>query len=77
MADEPIEKLVLKPGNITPYLTNFTQSENYEQFYYTDLLLSNRRVESLAKSMDEVREVRRCDLSINNIVDVSMLKDMQ
>jgi Leucine-rich repeat (LRR) protein len=27
--------------------------------------------------MEEVKEVRKCDLSINNIVDVSMLKDMQ
>jgi Leucine-rich repeat (LRR) protein len=26
--------------------------------------------------MEEVKEVRKCDLSINNIVDVSMLKDM-
>lgn len=34
-------------------------------------MLSNRRVESLAKSMEELKEVRKCDLSINNIVDVS------
>ena len=27
--------------------------------------------------MDEVREVRICDLSLNNIVDVSPLKDLQ
>lgn len=27
--------------------------------------------------MEEVKETRRCDLSINNIADVSMLKDMQ
>ena len=27
--------------------------------------------------MEEAKEVRRCDLSLNNIVDVSALKDMQ
>lgn len=27
--------------------------------------------------MEEVKETRRCDLSVNNIVDISMLKDMQ
>ena len=27
--------------------------------------------------MEEVKDVRKCDLSINNIVDVSSLKDMQ
>lgn len=39
--------------------------------------MSNRKVESLAKSMDEVREVRKVDFSINNIIDVSAFKDMQ
>jgi Leucine-rich repeat (LRR) protein len=27
--------------------------------------------------MDEVKDVRRCDLSVNNIVEISSLKDMQ
>lgn len=73
---EPDAKLVLKPGQVAPYLSNFSQSADHETFFFTDLILSNRKVESLAKSMDEVKDVRRCDLSINNIVDVSMLKDM-
>lgn len=76
MAEE-IEKLVLKPGTVTPYLSNFQQSQDHESFYFTDLILSNRRVESLAKTMEEVKEVRKCDLSINNVIDVSSLKDMQ
>lgn len=76
MAEE-IEKLVLKPGSVTPYLSNFQQSADYESFFFTDLILSNRRVETLAKTMDEVKEVRKCDLSINNIIDISSLKDMQ
>lgn len=77
MADEVADaKLVLKPGQVAQYLTNF-QPTNDDQFMFTDLILSNRRVETLAKTMDEVKEVRRCDFSINNIVDVSMLKDLQ
>jgi len=39
--------------------------------------LNNRRVETLAKSMEEVKEVRKCDLGINNLVDVSAIRDMQ
>lgn len=69
-------KLVLKPGTVSPYLSNFSQSADSETFFFSDLILCNRKVESLSKTMDEVKEVRRCDLSINNIVDVSMLKDM-
>lgn len=41
-----------------------------------DLNLQNRRVETLSKTMEEVKEVRNCDLSINNIVDIMSLKDM-
>lgn len=70
-------KLVLKPGAITMYLSNFSQSADFETFFYHDLILNNRRVETLAKTMEEVKEVRKCDLSINNLVDVSALKDMQ
>ena len=73
---EPDTKLVLKPGQVSPYLSNFSQSADHETLFFTDLILANRKVESLAKSMDEVKDVRKCDLSINNIVDVSMLKDM-
>jgi hypothetical protein len=75
MADEG-EKLVLKPGAVTQYLEGLMQSEDSENFFYGELNLSNRRVEGLAKSMDEVKEVRRCDFSTNNIADISPLKDM-
>ena len=77
MADEPAEKLVLKPGQLTQYLSNFSQNENCEVYCFTDLILCNRRVEALAKTMDELKEVRKCDLSLNNIVDITPLKDMQ
>jgi len=74
---EEVEKLVLKPGAVAQYLSNFEQSADGESFLYTDLLLPNRKVESLAKTMDEVKEVRRCDLTANNISDITSLKDMQ
>lgn len=78
MADADFaEKLVLKPGGCTPYLTNFARSDDGENFVLQDFNLQNRRVESLSKTMDECKEVRNCDLSVNNIVDVGMLKDMQ
>jgi hypothetical protein len=76
MADAAEEKLVLKPGAMTVYLSNFERSPDMESFMFQDLILQNRRVESLAKTMDEMKEVRKCDLSVNNIVDVAMLKDM-
>ena len=76
MADDGEAKLVLKPGAMTMYLSNFQRSVDSETFFFHDFLLQNRKVESLAKTMDEVKEVRRCDLSVNNIVDVAMMKDM-
>jgi Leucine-rich repeat (LRR) protein len=67
---------VLKPGNVAPYLSNFEKSADGESFLFSDLLLPNRKVESLAKSMEEVKEVRRCDMNMNNISDITSLKDM-
>lgn len=77
MTEEQLEKLVLKPGGVTPFLSNFAAGADKESYFFQDLILSNRRVESLAKSMEEVKDVRRCDLSLNNIQDVASLKDMQ
>ena len=52
------------------------QSEDSETFFLGELNLCNRRVESLAKTMEEVKETRRCDLSLNNIADINPMKDM-
>ena len=76
MADDGEAKLVLKPGAMTMYLSNFQRSADSETFFFHDFLLQNRKEETLAKTKDEVKEVRRCDLSVNNIVDVAMMKDM-
>lgn len=76
MADDGAEKLVLKPGAMTVFLSNFERSPDAENFMFQDLHLQNRRVEALAKTMDELKETRKCDLSVNNITDVACLKDM-
>ena len=70
------EKLVLKPGGVACYLSNFQRTPDMESFIMTDVILQNRRVEQLAKNMEEVKETKKCDLSMNNIVDVSSLKDL-
>ena len=77
MAEAPEEKLVLKPGGVSHFLSGLRQTEDCESFFFGTLNLNNRRVEGLAKTMDEVKEVRHCDLGLNNIVDVTPLKDMQ
>ena len=44
MADAAEEKLVLKPGAMTVYLSNFERSQDMESFMFQDLILQNRRV---------------------------------
>lgn len=70
------EKLVLKPGGVACFLSSFERTADMESFQMTSVLLQNKKVESLAKTMDEVRETKKMDISRNNIVDVSSLKDM-
>ena len=42
---ESTEKLVLKPGVVMPFLTNFTISDDGEGFMFTDLDMSGRNIE--------------------------------
>jgi len=42
---DPTEKLVLKPGIVLPFLSNFTMSDNGEDFMFTDLDMSGRNIE--------------------------------
>jgi len=39
------EKLVLKPGVVTQYLTNFQISNDGENFLFTDCNLAGRNIE--------------------------------
>ena len=39
------EKLVLKPGVILPFLSNFALSNNGEDFIFTDLDMSGKNIE--------------------------------
>jgi hypothetical protein len=70
------EKLVLKPGVVTPFLSNFAMSNDGESFHFTVLDMSNRNIESLNKAIEEAKEVYTCDLSGNNIADPSALKEL-
>ena len=58
MADEKAdEKLVLKPGVILQFLDNLTPTEDKEGVFFKDLNMSNKRIENIAKAMDEVIKV--------------------
>ena len=73
---EPGEKLVLKPGIVLPFLSNFTLSNNGEDFMFTDLDMSGRNIEQLNKTIEEAKEVYNVNLSGNNIADPSALKEL-
>jgi Leucine-rich repeat (LRR) protein len=75
MAD-PGEKLVLKPGVVTPFLSNFTISNDGESFHFTECDMSNRNIEQLNKAIEEAKEVYIMNLSVNNIADPSALKEL-
>ena len=78
MADKEAadEKLVLKPGVILQFLDNFSATPDGEGMQFTDLNMSNKRVENIAKATDEVKDIVRVDMSVNNIADINPLKDM-
>ena len=42
MADE---KLVLKPGVVTPFLSNFAMSNDGESFHYIELDMSKKNID--------------------------------
>ena len=57
------EKLVLKAGVVTPFLSNFTMSTDGESFHFTDLEMSQKGVEALNKFIEEAREVYNWSLT--------------
>jgi len=70
------EKLILKAGVVTPFLTNFTMSDDGENFLFTDLDMSGKNIEALNKFIEEAKEIYNCNLSQNNIPDPSTLKEL-
>jgi Leucine-rich repeat (LRR) protein len=76
MADQG-EKLVLKPGVVTPFLSGFEMSIDGESFHYTSLDMSNKNIEQLNKAIEEAKEVYNCNLASNNIADPGPLKELQ
>jgi Leucine-rich repeat (LRR) protein len=71
------EKLVLKAGVVTPFLSNFQMSIDGENFLYTTLDMSNKNIEQLNKFIEEAKEVYYCNLANNNIPDPTNLKELQ
>lgn len=69
------EKLVLKPGVVLQFLDNFTSTADGEGMQFTDLNMSNKRVEALAKACEEIKDVKNVDMSVNNLADIAPLKD--
>jgi len=56
------EKLVLKPGVVTPYLSNFALSKDGESFHFTTLDMSSKNIEQVNKVIEEAKEVYTCNL---------------
>ena len=76
MAEEIKEKLVLKPGVVSTFLTNFSRTADLENMQFVDLIMNDKMVDAInAKSMEEAKDVQIMDFSINAISDVSTLKD--
>ena len=70
------EKLVLKPGVVLPFLSNFTISNDGESFQFTDLDMSGKNIEQLNKTIEEAKEVYNVNLNTNGIGDPSALKEL-
>jgi Leucine-rich repeat (LRR) protein len=71
------EKLVLKAGVVTPFLSNFAMSTDGENFLYTTLDMSGKNIEALNKFIEEAKDVYYCIMSSNNIPDPTSLKELQ
>jgi len=70
------EKLVLKAGVVTPFLSGFDLSPDGESFQYTTLDMSGKNIEALNKFIEEAKEVFYCNLANNNIPDPTTLKEL-
>lgn len=70
------EKLVLKPGIVLPFLSNFGPSKEGTDYLFTELDMSGKNIEQLNKTIEEAKEVYKCNLSNNNIADPSALKEL-
>ena len=62
MADEIKEKLVLKPGVVSTFLTNFSRTADNECLQFVDLIMTDKMVDAVnAKSMEEAKDVQIMD----------------
>lgn len=70
------EKLVLKPGVVTPFLSNFSMSNDGESFHFIECNMSGKNIEQLNKTIEEAKEVYILNLALNNIADPSAMKEL-
>jgi protein phosphatase 1 regulatory subunit 7 len=74
MTEEIREKLLLKPGVVASFLTNFSWTPNKESFQMTELHMADKVVDAIsAKSAEEAKDVLIIDLSLNSLSDCSAL----
>lgn len=58
------------------FLGNFAMSKDGESFHFTELNLANKNIDTLAKTIEEAKEVYYCYLTGNNIAEPSPLKEL-
>ena len=73
----PDEKLVLKPGVVATFLSDFGSSNDGDSYLMRTCDMSNKNLEQLNKCMEEAKEVYNVNLAVNNIGDPSALKELQ
>lgn len=72
----PDEKLVLKPGIVLQFLSDFGMSNDGESFLMKTCDMSSRNLEQVNKCIDEAKEVYNLNLSGNNVGDPSAIKEL-
>jgi len=69
-------KLVLKPGNICPFLTNLDVSADRECLQFSTVDCPGQELEQLMKVAEEVKDVTVIDFSNNGLADVGSLNTL-
>lgn len=71
------DRLVIRADVIAKYLSEFTYSEDFQGMQFVRLNLPSKKIESLDKSLLDVKHLRYIDFSGNKISDVSMLQPFE
>ena len=66
---------VMKPNLIQNFLENLSESADRECLLFTEISCKGEECENLAKSCEEIKDVTIVDFSLNNLADISSMKD--